>query len=165
MASSVKPRIQCRFCDSECIILLKSYTQHLRRKHPGQFLNAGQRREDVVIGGDNMRGPAVAGARPEPSGNPRRYNFRDSKRHAIASDDVDLDSDDVNDDNPSTGHDSTPAPFESSSDDSIYEIEEIIGHRMLGDEIQYEVKWHGYPREEATWIPPSCLLGPSAKVL
>ena len=82
MASMGKAKVQCRFCDSECVILLKSYNLHLRRKHNGVYLTTAERREDVVSGGENLR-------RPIPNGDQaasQRFDLRNSKRHASASD-------------------------------------------------------------------------------
>lgn len=42
---------------------------------------------------------------------------------------------------------------EGSEDEKEYEVEQIDGHKISknNDEIEFHVKWKGYPREDNTW--------------
>lgn len=39
--------------------------------------------------------------------------------------------------------------YEEDSD--VYEVEDILGHKIVNNKTYYHVKWKGYPIEEATW--------------
>ncbi len=167
MASIGKVKVQCRFCDSECVILLKSYHQHLRRKHNGVYLTTAERREDVVSGGENLRRPIPNGEQAAS----QRYEFRNSKRHASDSDNfIDCGGNgSPNDDeeaprSPESASSNDGGASSSSTDDEFFEIEAILEHRFFRDQIQYLVKWEGYPNEESSWISPTWIVGPSAQV-
>ena len=151
MASIGKPKVQCRFCDSECVILLKSYNQHLRRKHNGVYLTAAEKREDVVSGGENLR-------RPNPNGDQaasQRYDLRNSKRHASASDNFIERGNDSNDDeeaprSPESAS-SNDGGASSSTDDEFFDFSAT----------KFNIE---YPNEEYSWISPTWIVGPSARV-
>ncbi|KAF9934091.1 hypothetical protein FBU30_003372 [Linnemannia zychae] len=36
-------------------------------------------------------------------------------------------------------------------DSDVYEVEEVVGHRMEDGKLSYHIKWKGYPDEESTW--------------
>jgi len=36
-------------------------------------------------------------------------------------------------------------------EDSLYEVEEIIGKTRVKNKVLYKVKWKGYPIEQCTW--------------
>lgn len=42
---------------------------------------------------------------------------------------------------------------ESSEYGEVYEVEKIVGERIVGYKKQYKVQWKGFPIEEATWEP------------
>ena len=54
-----------------------------------------------------------------------------------------------------------PAPQNAKPDNTIeiededpeYEVEEILDSRIINNNIEYLVKWKGYPPEENTWEP------------
>ena len=46
-----------------------------------------------------------------------------------------------------------PAIFESNTGQEEYEVEAILDKRIIRKNIQYLVKWTGYPLHDATWEP------------
>lgn len=38
--------------------------------------------------------------------------------------------------------------------DDEYIVEKIVGKQVVGNEIQYLIKWAGYPMDECTWEVP-----------
>ncbi|CAI2348031.1 unnamed protein product [Caenorhabditis sp. 36 PRJEB53466] len=44
-------------------------------------------------------------------------------------------------------------PQKEIVDTEVYEVDEIIGHKLVGDTIFYEIKWKGYSAEHDTWEP------------
>ncbi len=49
----------------------------------------------------------------------------------------------------------TPTPVEPETE---YEVEDILGKRMISEEAHYLVKWKGYDASESTWEPQDNLL-------
>lgn len=41
---------------------------------------------------------------------------------------------------------------------SLFIVEAIMGHRVVGSVTMYHVKWHGYPHESNTWEPATNLV-------
>ena len=39
--------------------------------------------------------------------------------------------------------------------DDVYEVEKILKKRGRGNNVQYLVKWLGYPYKFNSWVPPS----------
>lgn len=39
--------------------------------------------------------------------------------------------------------------------DDVYEVEKILKKRGRGNNVQYLVKWLGYPNKFNSWVPPS----------
>jgi len=44
-----------------------------------------------------------------------------------------------------------------SEGEELYNIEEIIGHKMIKGVRYYRIKWEGYPSSENTWEPVDVL--------
>jgi hypothetical protein len=42
-------------------------------------------------------------------------------------------------------------------DDSLYEVEQIIGKTRIKNKVMYKVHWKGYPVEQSTWEAQSHL--------
>lgn len=40
-----------------------------------------------------------------------------------------------------------------SSDDETYEVEKIVGKKVMGSKVSYRVKWKGYPAWANSWEP------------
>jgi len=49
-----------------------------------------------------------------------------------------------------------------NKDDSEYEVEAIVGQRTKRNQLQYLVKWRGYPIDEQTWEPVEHLVDTKA---
>jgi len=49
----------------------------------------------------------------------------------------------------------TPTPVEPENE---YEVEDILGKRMISEEAHYLIKWKGYDALESTWKPKDNLL-------
>lgn len=41
----------------------------------------------------------------------------------------------------------------TESDEELYNIEKIIGHKMIKGMPHYRIKWEGYPSSANTWEP------------
>jgi serine/threonine protein kinase len=50
---------------------------------------------------------------------------------------------------------STSAGDEGSDDEPIYDIEQILGARGAGDDLEFLIKWKGYPSSHNSWEPRS----------
>ncbi|KAH0792166.1 chromobox protein [Histomonas meleagridis] len=48
----------------------------------------------------------------------------------------------------------------SDSDEEVYKVEDIKGHKKKGNKMYYLIKWVGYPDSENTWEPESNLSCP-----
>ncbi|CAM1296758.1 MPHOSPH8 (predicted), partial [Pycnogonum litorale] len=46
----------------------------------------------------------------------------------------------------------------SLTEEDVYEVEEIVGVRKIGSQIQYRVRWSGYGSQHDTWEPKENLL-------
>ena len=54
-----------------------------------------------------------------------------------------------------------PTPGQPEIDNqTIFNAEKILRHRVRNGQTQYLVKWAGYPASEATWEPPEHLFDP-----
>lgn len=40
----------------------------------------------------------------------------------------------------------------NTNNKDLYEIQYIIKHRMMNDEIEYEVKWRNYKKQYNSWV-------------
>lgn len=49
--------------------------------------------------------------------------------------------------------DSDKGNAEEEEEEAEYEIEAIVGHRKLGNKLQYLIRWAGYTPEDDTWEP------------
>lgn len=49
----------------------------------------------------------------------------------------------------------TQPPPEIYNEEEVYKVESILKHRRRGRNIQYYIKWKGYPIDEASWEPES----------
>lgn len=54
---------------------------------------------------------------------------------------------------PSRIHDPTPEPEFVDDDEPGWEVESVLKKRRRGRQVEYLVKWKGFPPEEATWEP------------
>lgn len=54
---------------------------------------------------------------------------------------------------PARLHEPTPEPEFVDEEEPVWEVESILRKRRRGRQVEYLVKWAGYPIEEATWEP------------
>ena len=50
-----------------------------------------------------------------------------------------------------------PAPLQFQDGHEEYEVESILNHRSRRGQMQYLVKWKGYPDHENSWLPETSL--------
>ena len=81
----------------------------------------------------------------------------DDEHEEEESDDEKEENETEQDDNMIGESDDENARKEGNNDDEDeeYEVERIMNHRVVGDEIQYHVYWKEYTSSEATWEPAS----------
>uniref|UniRef100_A0A336LVR4 CSON002945 protein n=1 Tax=Culicoides sonorensis TaxID=179676 RepID=A0A336LVR4_CULSO len=47
-----------------------------------------------------------------------------------------------------------------NEDDEEYEVQEIVGHRYVGKQLEYKIRWKGYSAKDDTWEPKKSLSCP-----
>ncbi|KAK3506721.1 hypothetical protein QTP70_017702 [Hemibagrus guttatus] len=57
-----------------------------------------------------------------------------------------------------------PPPPEIDTDDTIYQVQEVMNYRRRGGRLQYLVDWEGYGPEERSWVDRDDILDPSLLV-
>ncbi|KAK3562207.1 hypothetical protein QTP86_030343 [Hemibagrus guttatus] len=57
-----------------------------------------------------------------------------------------------------------PSPPEIKTDDTIYQVREVVNSRRCGGRLQYLVDWEGYGPEERSWVDRDDILDPSLLV-
>ncbi len=45
-----------------------------------------------------------------------------------------------------------------NTDDDLFEVDKILGHRKINKKLQVKVRWSGYTEEDDTWEPKKNLL-------
>ena len=62
---------------------------------------------------------------------------------------INIDSTTTTTDNNQTSEDDED--YDSDDDSDVYEVEEILRHKVVGKKKMYFIKWKGYPHSENTW--------------
>lgn len=66
---------------------------------------------------------------------------------------------------PSQKKDPPPPPPDLIQGEKKYEIEKLVDSRLQNSDLQYQVKWKGYPHHEWTWEPRTELMKHAKKVI
>jgi hypothetical protein len=86
----VKSKVQCRFCDAPVIILLTSYDNHLRRKHPNRRrLTPQEKRDDIIFNQQQRlrRSKRIAGQEEAKAAHEFEENNAESEENSSADED------------------------------------------------------------------------------